>query len=257
MILCLIGTSSIYTQQYKHDFVRYIFPVVPEFKQGGFFIAPGLTYMAPGSSEDNLTSTDGSKFDVEPKGDLRFMLQAGYFHSFKEPYFWDFIEAGLSYKILMGQEEYLGGFGEENAIDRKNSVYEDSYAGAFLRITKLTQFTDNFFITNSIGINGDYLFNESRDPNYRFTENIGPEKQIVQAHYQIGFGIRASKRVLVIPTFETPILNLLPFENFKSTLPYYNSRYRPILITIKIMLLRPDPLNCNAPIYEGKQPALD
>lgn len=253
-----MSTTSIFAQQHKHDFVRYIFPVVPEFKQGGFFISPGLTYMAPGSSENNLTTSDGfHQFDVRPKGDLRFMLQAGYFHSFKEPYFWDFIEAGLSYKILMGQEEYLGNIDDVNSINSRNSVYEDSYVGAFLRITKITQFSDNFFITNSIGLNGDYLFNESRDPNYRFTENIGPDKQILQAHYQLGFGFRASKRVLVIPTLETPILNLLPFEDFKSTLPYYNSRYRPILITIKVMLLRPDPLNCNAPIYEGKQPTLD
>lgn len=239
--------------------MRHIFPIVPEFKQSGFYIAPGFTYMYPGSNhKDSINNDQQIPYETNPEGSLRFMLQLGYFRTFKEPFFWDFLEAGLSYKILRGEEEYHGDFsGFHESFDDK-STFEDQFAGVFFRATKVSQFSNYLFVTNSIGINGDYLINENRKINGNFhnTENIGPESPIIQAHYQLGFGIKASKRILVIPTIETPILNILPFDNGKSTLEYFHSRYRPILFTIKIMFLRPDPLNCNAPTFEGPQPKM-
>ena len=49
--------------------------------------------------------------------------------------------------------------------------------------------------------------------------------------------MKAEKGTFIIPSIEVPILNIQPFEDFKSTLPYFGSRYRPIIFSIKFMFL--------------------
>lgn len=244
----------------EHKFIRYIFPIVPEFKQGGFFVAPGFTYMAPGENQNHniFQEEEEIKYESRPKGNLRYMLQAGYYHTFREEHFFDFLEGGLSFKILRGIEEYSY-LNRDITIDPDEySEFEDQYAGLFVRATKVFQFSDYTFFTASLGLNGEYLFDDTRDTNHFFVPDPEmPDEKMLQAHLQIGFGIKVTDQILLIPTLETPILNILPFEDGKSTLPYFNSRYRPILLTFKVLFLRPDPLNCNAPIFEGPQPPLD
>lgn len=223
-------------------------------------MAPGFTYMAPGKNQEHsiLLEEEEFKFESRPKGSLRYMLQAGYYHTFKEERFFDFVEGGLSFKILRGTEEYSYLNRDVPVDPEEYSKFEDQYAGLFVRATKVFQFSDHTFFTASLGLNGEYLFNQNRDTNHFFaTDPVMPDEKMVQAHLQIGFGIKVTDQILVIPSLETPILNILPFEDGKSTLPYFNSRYRPILLTFKIMFLRPDPLNCNAPMFEGPQPSLN
>lgn len=257
----ILGAAGQISAQ-QHKFIKYIFPVVPEFKQSGFFVAPGFTYMAPGSNNEHKFrfQPEGEEYTFEsrPKGSLRYMLQAGYYRTFQEERFFDFLEAGLSFKILKGTEEYGVIDHDYSVPPEEYSAFEDQFAGLFFRATKVMQLSDYTFFTASLGINGDYLVNENRDTNHIFAPDPEmPEEILAQAHLQVGFGIKVSDKILVIPTLETPILNLWPFDEGKSTLPYFNSRYRPILLTFKIMFLRPDPLNCNAPMFEGPQPSLE
>jgi len=56
-----------------------------------------------------------------------------------------------------------------------------------------------------------------------------------QLHAKVGFGFKPESGVMIIPSIETPILNIQPFEDGKSTLPYFNSRYRPIIISVRFL----------------------
>ena len=44
---------------------------------------------------------------------------------------------------------------------------------------------------------------------------------------------------MIIPSIETPILTFYPLEYGSSTLGYLSSRYRPIIISLKFLILRP------------------
>ena len=57
--------------------------------------------------------------------------------------------------------------------------------------------------------------------------------------------MKFQNRLFIIPSLETPIINFLKWENGKSTYGIFNSRYRPILLKIRILWLkRPSKFDC-------------
>ena len=64
-----------------------------------------------------------------------------------------------------------------------------------------------------------------------------PGTFLAQLHYRFGFGFKVRSGLFIVPSIETPILTVVPFDDGKSTLQYFSSRYRPLLISIRIMLL--------------------
>ena len=58
-------------------------------------------------------------------------------------------------------------------------------------------------------------------------------------HLKLGYGMKFQNRLFIIPTLESPILNLKQWES-KSTYGIMNSRYRPLLQVRILWLKRPD-----------------
>jgi hypothetical protein len=56
-----------------------------------------------------------------------------------------------------------------------------------------------------------------------------------------------SKHLLFIPTLETPLVSILPTGNIEPSIQFLNVNYQPLIISLKFMILRNDPVNCNAP----------
>ena len=54
----------------------------------------------------------------------------------------------------------------------------------------------------------------------------------------MGYGIKISKTLFVIPTVETPLINVKKWEDGKSTYGIFDSRYRPFLFKLRFIWLK-------------------
>lgn len=254
-IFVLIGFST-YAQLRKNR--GDVFPLDRELRKGGLLIAPGLTYTLAGSkSENSITEVDTTyNYKADPSGKLGFMLHLGWFHSFENPQLIDYIDFGLSYKYFSGAEKYNSQVSVNSFPPTEfesNNTFKDHNLGVFFNATNTYNYTANAFISNSLGANFDYIFieNRNRSNSYPIQEEEFQNLSTAQLHYKIGFGFRVSKKLLIVPSVETPILSVYQFDNGKSTLKYFSSRYRPILFTLQFYFLREKGVDCNAPTYNG------
>jgi hypothetical protein len=263
VIITLLFSSFSFAQMRKGR--GDVFPLDRELRKGGFFIAPGATYLA-GYNQSSGELTEQNiiiNYESSPQSKIGGYLQLGWFHSFENNRIVDYIDFGGSYKLLRGK--ITTNFTENNMINSRvvdhQSVldFNDSHIGLFFNATKTIPISTNTFISNSIGINIDNRVIEAG--NYSgspFTFFIDyPPIGITQLHYKIGFGFRAFKNLLVIPSIETPIMTLVPTKNFSPSLAYGDQQFQPIFVSLQFFFLRDDPVNCNSPVYNGPKYEVD
>lgn len=242
-----------------------VFPLDRELRNGGLMIAPGVTYFL-GINESSSSENDGNTSIVRessPSGKFGGSLQIGWFHSFEKNRIIDFLDFGVSYKLLRGQ--LTTKFTETNL--NNNQVYEgesvldfnDSHIGLFFNATKTIPLKQNIFMSHSLGLNVDHRAIEggeySGDDRIYFVDY--PPIDIAQLHYKIGLGVRSFKNLLLIPSLETPILTFYPSDDLSPSLAYSKSNFQPILFSLQILFLRDDPVNCNNPVYNGPKYEVD
>ena len=231
-LLSLFFTWSVNAQMYQ----RKNMPLVDfngSFKMKHFYFSPGLTYMLP----NEISKLGGNNLDnINANGRIGFIIEAGMYHIFEGGgNVFNYMDYGLSYKKLSGSE-----------INRSNkSIFKQRYLSLNYNINNIKQLTSRRFIQSSIGANLDYkLFENNKDL-------ITPEntkRLLFSFHLKLGYGMKFQNRLFVIPTIETPIINIKEWEKGKSTYGIFNSRYRPILIKIRILWLkRSSGLDCLTP----------
>ena len=98
-------------------------------------------------------------------------------------------------------------------------------------------------------VNLDWRFITRQEHERNFNEWNMPSNVVANIHYKLGVGFKLNDRIFVIPTIETPILNLYNFEKFKSTWGIFSSRYRPVIFTVRIAWLRPIGKGDCPPVY--------
>ncbi|MGC6532511.1 MAG: hypothetical protein ACON34_05865 [Flavobacteriales bacterium] len=214
----------------------------------GWHFAPGLTYMIPtaaGRFNDRLrTETEGQTDtlyigDFSAAGSLGVYLEVGR-HWFIDYYLLDYIDAGIGFKQLRGRENFTGSVLTDTGlmeVDNRGEFKFNRITG-FVNFSNIVQLTDNTFIQNSAGANLDYRLGGG-------VTYEGPTTGMLQAfppdftadiHWKFGFGWRPEWGVLIIPSIETPILTLAKFDDGKSTTQVFSTRYRPIIVSLRVLL---------------------
>ena len=116
-------------------------------------------------------------------------------------------------------------------------------------VNNIIQLTDYTFIQNSIGVNFDWKFLQKYETNGSPYAINNTGAFILSLHYKLGYGIKVTDQLFIIPTLETPILNGIKWENGKSTYGIFSSRYRPLIFSVRFAWLRkPDRGGC-PPVY--------
>jgi len=227
LLSSFIGHSQMY--QRKH------MPLVDlngSYKMKHFYFSPGLTFMLPNEIE-KLGGINNEK--ISPRGRIAFMIEAGMYHIFEGGgNVFNYMDYGISYKTLSGSEKR----------DDKKPRFKQRYISLNYNINNIYQLSSNRFIQSSIGLNVDYKLFERKEndlnPSPENTKNL-----LSSLHLKIGYGMKFQNRLFIIPSLETPIINFLEWEKGKSTYGIFNSRYRPILLKIRILWLkRPSKFDC-------------
>lgn len=248
IILALLLTVASHAQTGRQ--LRPLYQLGSKYSNKAWHFAPGVTYMIPARHEDmekRVLNTENGPDTLyhgsfNAKGKIGLYLEGGWAHFFDNPVLAHYIDYGFHYKMLRGAETFTGLTKvDQGMLAVSNSgKFSQHFLGGFFHVNRIMQLTDWTFIQASLGANVEYAVINK----IAFDGVVGGLDQTFADRFQgqfnarIGFGYKAESGVFIIPTIETPILNVQPFYDGKSTLPYFSSRYRPIIISIRFLFLK-------------------
>jgi hypothetical protein len=255
--LCLLSVTGVYAQfEYKTghtELVRFN----GERKLAGWNFAPGLTYMytRPKDFTDQVNLGDTVyNANWNPSGSFRAYFEAGRHHILQYTRFIHYLDYGLAWKWLAGKEKFEGAYvdrtdGASFGTSGGTGKFSSHHLLAYVNANNLWQFADNYFLQNSLGANFDWRFLGKANPggDSPFHDPINPPRFVFQLHYKLGVGIKINDGFFIIPAIETPILNILPWSKGRSQLDTFNSRYRPLILTVRFAFLGKNKTSCNVP----------
>ncbi len=220
-----------------------------EFKSSGWFVAPGLAFTLPFPRNEQLIGYDAAddtlfNGDFTRDGQNGLCVQVGRHHFWKSRGPIDHVDYGLGYKMLRGTEEFAGVVRTDGSFAPYTSYasFSDSYLSAFGNLSNVLMLNNRVWIQNSLGVNVDFrLFGDRGGSGVPGAVWQYPPTLPVQAHYRLGFGWKPEPGIFILPMIEVPLLNVNRWEGMKATLPYFNGRYRPVLITLRIQWLSKQP----------------
>jgi len=248
-----------------------IIPTDGKMRRGGFYFAPGVTYtLARFKDQERELFREGDTVytaTFDPKGGFGPYLEVGWFHATRDAVILDYWDFGIAYKALNGKQSHTGilqrGFNENDTtvLTAGDGVFNDQYLTVHANANKFIQTGNYQFVQLSLGLNADWGFSQARtytaDP-FVIADQELPPTFLAQAHVKVGYGFKVSKRLLIIPAVETPVFSALPSDQGAGQLHWFNSRYRPLILSVRFLFLRyPKGFECPPVIkhnaFEGKK----
>jgi len=233
MIMLIFSACLSFSAQYYGKKNRPLMDLNGNYSMNGWFLSPGLTYMWP----NKVKWLGGEKKeDTVARGRVGLYLELGRYHIFPEGgAFFNYMDYSIAYKRLSGSE----------TLDGTKSKFKKNYISANFNLNNIYQLGDRHFLQNSIGVNLDYQLWENGTPS-----PVNTKKLLFSLHYKIGYGIKFSEKLFIIPSIETPILNFRQWDKGKSTYGIFNnSRYRPIVFSCRFVWLKSPSKGDCPPVY--------
>ncbi len=230
ILLFLLITNFTYAQFHgrKHQPLMELNGI---YSMSGWFFSPGPTYMWPNKIKW-LGGQENPNFN--PRGRIGLYLEFGRYNIFPEGgAFFNYMDYSLAYKRLSGSETQDG--------DKK--IFRKNYLLGNFNINNIFQLSDRTFLQNSLGANLDFKLWERSDP------GADNKRLLFSLHYKFGFGLKLTKTLFIIPSIETPILNIREWDGGRSSYFLFNSHYRPLIFSCRLIWLRSPSKGACPPVY--------
>lgn len=246
LIVFLFIISPVFSQNKNW---KPLFPVEDiGFSLSGWYIGAGATYTLslPSTTEKIYEFDDNSKITANfvATGNAGFLLEGGRY-TLLYSNFIPYIDYGLSVKMLSGNQDYTGYQGlidnpDTTSTSTSSASFNNYYISAHFNANNAIRISEYGYIQNTLGVNFDYKAIESIQGSFPvFSDSkTESEKFLFQLHYKLGYGLRLDKKHFLIFTLETPVLTAFPEDDGKSTIALFNSRYRPIMFSVRLLFLR-------------------
>ena len=234
-----------------------IIPLEGQAKRGGFYFAPGVTFTLPRSKDGEEVVAFGpdTTFSAvyDPHGRPGLYLEAGYFYATRDPVILDYWDFGLAYKNLRGSETdtYTLVRNDTTTVFTGLNTFAEQFITLHVNANKFIQTANYQFIQLSLGANADYRLGSANGSSGTPLFGLGsvPPNLITQLHVKVGYGFKVTGNLLVIPALETPVFNITPKDIGAGQLQWFNSRYRPLIPSVRFLFLRArDGFKCPPPI---------
>lgn len=246
-LLLFLLPASAFSQMPQNRKHRDVFPTFGNYDRKGWIIAPMITFTGAQlkPATQRLFTPDDRIYDVEYRGAGRpaVGIEVGRFYLTEHFRNLHSVEFSLGMKSLRGVERFDAVLDDPNRLTpfvlRGDGDFTFHYATAGFRANHVKQFSDFGFFQNSVGVNVDYRFSSEMRYNDRdlpITTMIS-DGFAAQINYRFGIGFKLTQNLLLVPSAETPILTVIQFDDMKSTMGVFNSRYRPILFRLSVYLL--------------------
>lgn len=253
LVLVLIVFSFTSFSQYK----RYggkkrpqkMAPFIQALNNNGWFVSPGVT-LTPKLNFFNynpeLTITDNGTIyealNLEQQSKIGAYLEVGRYKLLSTRKLISYIDYGLAYKMLRSGQTYdLRTSGLLNDTNSYTQSFTNHNISGFFNANNVLAINKNIFFQNTLGVNVDYALSQKveTDDGTPFIGTYQDETSRLKAqvHYKFGVGIRIGERLYAIPSVEIPLLTGWKWEGGRSTFGAFNSRYRPMIISVRFSWL--------------------
>ena len=159
--------------------------------------------------------------------------------------FLNYIDYGVAYKQNRGTQTYDLDMLNTSTLLRDTISFAQKFnshnVSVFYNANWVLGFNSKWFMQNTLGVNVDYAFSreiETTDvTSFVQTYQEEPSRLMAGVHYKFGIGIKLTKKIYAIPSVEIPLINGWKWEGGRSTIGYFNTRYRPIIFSIRFAWL--------------------
>ena len=248
-----IGSANAQRRQKPVSFKKHyneILPASPQYKLSGWHFAPGATYMFTPFIALNKSYDVGDSVAFESSvrglGKPAFYAEIGRYRMLEHGRLFKYFDYGISYKGLRGSEQSEGQLvrttddAPMSGTSSAEGSFGQHYAEAFFNLNNVWRISKYNLIQQSVGLNAGYAFLSNMSGATVGAEvPQNPGRFSAQLHYKLGFGIKMRGNWMIIPTLETPIFNFMPFEPPRSSYGFFATRYRPVILSIRVLLMRP------------------
>lgn len=188
-----------------------------QYRMQHIYLSSGLTFMFP----QNFDNSN----DYKRRGRMGVLFEAGAYYIFENGgNIFNYLDYGLGFKRLAGSQ-FIN--------VREKSIFKQNYLSGNVNLNNIWQLSDKKFLQSSIGANMDLRVSQFEEP-----KPLNTDQLIFSFHLKVGYGIKISKTLFVIPTVETPLINVKKWEDGKSTYGIFDSRYRPFLFKLRFIWLK-------------------
>lgn len=233
----------------KPNFKRLL-PKGNTYKLGWWQLEGGGVYNFPtsGTQSRSLIENEDTSYSAKftPGGGFSYSARIGRYAVTPDLRFFKYIDYSIGYRRVVGREDYeatmisndptTGGTQQWSGMGE----FDESYLMFDLNMNNMIQVTDHSFIQNTLGLNGEYRIQDGTIGYSGRAFQLDPEQPpsfIGRINYRLGFGMRLTEQFFIVPSLQTPVLNLYPLDG-ASTMPILNSRYRTVSLNIKLMFLK-------------------
>ena len=242
-IFLLIGFSVF--GQYKKK-PQDPFPKPPRYNQSGWFVGPGLTHQLVNPQEKTIILSQNNDTILQStfaeRGNLRAYAEVGRYKIINNLYFFRYLDYGLAYKNYAGIENFDESLNISDLsipVSSGQNTFSDHYASLFFNIRNLVPLKQKIFLQNSFGVLAEWAFLANRNnfqPGLMSTQKFAPRTR-AELTYKFGLGYKYSDRLLIIPSVQTSLLNILPWDGVDFILPYFSSNYKPVIFSLRFIFL--------------------
>ena len=250
--LCSASLVMAYGQRGTGD---RLFAVDANHRTSGWFLGLGASYMFPQDDHEmeflafpQLPDSGSYNAALNPSGKLGFALEGGIFWLLDNSFF-DYVDLGLTYRQLRGGEEasatLLPGASDTlPTLVLGEGSFQQDMLGLNVNLNKIFPLNDRFYIIQGLGADLEYrvIDDYSYEGGLASMNRMTPEDAFrTHVHYKIGAGFKTSAFSWLSLSAETPIQNIIPFDGLTSRRDIFNSKYRPVVFTLRYMWLRKRP----------------
>mgnify|MGYP000734158798 CR=1 FL=1 len=242
--LFLIDGSAQGYKRKKQD----AFPQTPRFEKTGWYFGLGANYslnvLHVKEAEGTVVGDSSFITNSNPIGQVGAFAEFGRYHLIENLYFFRYWNYGINYRWVRGKEGFENQLKTplaEIPLGSGENTFSDHFLNAHVEISGVNRLSDKTFLQHTIGGQVGYglISNRSYSTNLPGLEEKTQNRLNSNLYYRFGWGVRASKKLIIVPSIEVPILNINSFNSGRFDMPYFNSHYWPITFSVRFFLCRP------------------
>jgi hypothetical protein len=233
----------------------------------GLQFSAGPTFLKTRSENPTIVTSDATgrpiDYTIDPASRIGFFAEVGMAHFTQrrsklaqawKKVFISYYDYGIGFKQFSGTEtttvrSYAPDGSVINAAEGKGA-FKNGYLYGRFSIHKNFYIGKKYFIDNGLGANVDYRLIEGTN-SYSvagITNNYNHSKLVAQLNYDLGFGIKLSRRSFLIPGVHLPIMSFYEWRGGCAALKWFDSNYLPIMAKVKLIyLFEKKAKGCNTP----------
>jgi hypothetical protein len=203
-------------------------------------------------------------YTIDPSGRAGFFMEVGMAHFTQrrsklakawKKVFISYFDYGLGFKLLNGSEKMKLSMDNLAGMPVSASAsgdFKNGYVYGRFSIHKNHYIGKKYFLDNGLGLSMDYRILETSNSyglkEYGLVSNNTHHRLVSQLQYELGFGIKLSRRSFLIPCIQVPVLGFYEWRGGATALKWFDSNYVPLLAKVKLIYLFEKKVKgCNTP----------